>query len=216
MRSTSLLACVFSTLSLTLAISGCMSTRDEGPEPLTASANDLRARVSDAKLQLDSTLNSLATLTASSGNVKDNFTAYRKSLKELTSANEQAKTSAATLRSQGTEYFGTWQKGSSAISNEDMRESHAERRSELQKDYRELNDAYDDYQRAYDPVIAKLVDVERVLSSDMTPAGIDSIEKAAEEERDGSKNIRDLSDTLNKKIDAFVDRFTSSGEGDRD
>lgn len=210
MRSKAFSACIFAaTLSLlAFTISGCVSNREETPDAMTSSAQELRSRVSAVTTQLAATENSLAALNSNQSGLKENFAEYRKNLKKLNSDHEQARKAAVSLRNRGSDYFSSWQQESGAIADKEMRDSHADRRGEVQRDFRDMNDAFDEYQSSFSPVIARLNDIEHSLAADLTPEGLKSVSNAIDDERDSSDKIKDATDNLNKKIDAFISRFS--------
>jgi hypothetical protein len=80
--------------------------------------------------------------------------------------------SAQAMRARGQEYFKDWEKHLAEISNPELRQISTDRRATLSGYYQRVTDGYEKARTAFDPLMAQLKDVQRVLGLDLTDNGV--------------------------------------------
>jgi predicted RNase H-like nuclease (RuvC/YqgF family) len=134
--------------------------------------------------------------------LRSNFKTYQSTVKALEHANADLRQKTQEMETQGRKYFETWDTNMAQIRSEDIRSRSKERRQEVTAKFGEIQQLYQDARKQFDPFIDNLHDIQRLLSVDLTPAGVTSagefIEKARVNSMSVHQSLTSLSDGLKR------------------
>src|SRR5580704_17556570 len=100
------------------------------------------AKTSDAVnsyvAQLDKTEQALSAVTQAGKELKKRYESFSKSVDDLAEAEKRARSRIDEMKSSGAEYFAAWDTSIAAISDPQLKQASAERRSKIMKDHDDL------------------------------------------------------------------------------
>jgi predicted nucleic acid-binding Zn-ribbon protein len=180
------------------AVPACQSSGVERSQATQATMAEFKTHMLAFQTQLDATLESLDGIQKQAKvDPKAEFAKYTTNLEALNASAEKAKGMADEIRSRGNAYFTEWEKSASGISNEDIKKISDERRVELQKTYKELQDKMAAVAADGKPLRQQLNDLQKYYSQDLTEKGIDATKSTvASAKASASKLVKGLKDVL--------------------
>jgi hypothetical protein len=175
--TTSLIAIAIAALAV-----GCASTGSNG----YSKANSTASYLTSAADKLDAGGVQITAATAAlkdmvenpSGDMKLQLKNYNTALSKLDSLAKSAGSSATKMQQMGAAYFQKWDEQLSQIQNEEIRNQSAERKAAMMKHFEQTKASYDAASAAFTPFVANLRDINTAISTDLTPAGVQSIAKS--------------------------------------
>lgn len=191
----------FTSVLLALApFQGCASTgADEVDQTSTrldafsANVESLQRTVADVSASLDQVVETAAT------DPKPAFKEFSKHADMVASSTKKARANLDNARSAGTKLFDAWTKRLDTITDAEIRAASAERRDELQKVLKALDEEAAPTLTRLEGFVATTKDVHTYLSQDLTPSGIKGITGKSEDLADTGKSI---ADDLDDVVDA--------------
>ncbi len=201
--------------SLILAVAvlgGCKSTgyvkSDSAAWQLQEAAGGVRGESRD----IDATTGALNDLVNSpSGDLKVQFTRFSRALDRLDASSKKAGGKATHLEQKRTASFEVWDKQLGLINDEDLRKQSEARKAEVSSQYETTTRQYQQVQEALVPLIDLLKDIRKALSTDLTTAGLRSMQPNVNTVNDKARNVQaqlaqsatDL-DALGAKMSSFA------------
>ncbi|MGE5296780.1 MAG: DUF2959 family protein [Solirubrobacterales bacterium] len=196
--------------SVVALLTGC--EMNEGRQAKVAkraenSLADTRSQLLRAEQQVDTTLTSMDRLAAEPHNLKRSYKAYAGEVSKTVRESEQAQERADHMKTQWHEYMANWEKEANRLNSEQLRAGTTERRQTVREDYDHLRDVANNTHAAYEPFLTQLREIQRAISLDLTPAGVDATKPAME-------TARQTGAQLKEQINAFIqelDRVANAG-----
>lgn len=124
---------------------------------------------------------------------KKRYESFSREVNKLEKAQKHATSDIDRMKSTGMEYFSSWDKSISQMSNPELRQASAERRSKIMKDHDELATALTDIAGQLQPFMSNLHDLKAFLGSDLSPANVD---RASETIQNSQADARALKDKI--------------------
>lgn len=187
--------CLFGTVSL---IGGCASTGMQRSAKASTSIRDVDSELRKFVVQCDTTAASLDSLIKpEQGDLKKSFNKYSDQLAKLDHEGKRVVKRLDEMKSHSSEYFSEWEKQGDAFTNPEIRELSEDRRAKLAEIYDRVPKAGAGVKGAYTSYLTNLREIQKFLSNDLTPKGIESITPVA------SKAVQDL-DTLKTSIQPII------------
>jgi hypothetical protein len=180
---------VFTTFLLGTAIfaGGCATTGMDRSLKTTTSIKDVDREIRKMIVQVDVTAASLDSLIIPGNtNLKKSFDSYSDHLAKLDSEGKRVLKRTEELKSHSKEYFDEWEKQGDAFTNPEIRDLSAERRTKLAEIYARVPAAGYGVKGTYNAYLTDLKEIQKYLSTDLTPKGVESINPVAK------KSIQDL------------------------
>ena len=123
--------------------------------------------------QLDKTEKGLSAVNlAEVKELKKRYEFFSREVKELEEAQKHATSDINEMAATGAEYFSSWDASITAMSNPDLKQASAERRSKVMKDHQELADTLSDLGNQLQPFMSNLQDLKSFLGTDLSPANV--------------------------------------------
>ncbi len=170
-----LLMTAFCSLAVTLPVARAGATADTFKQ-----SAELRKRTAKTSedvdryvTQLDKTELALSAVSQAQGqDVKKRYESFSKEVDRLERAQKHATADIDEMKSTGTEYFSSWDTSIAQMSNPELKQASAERRSKFMKDHNELTATLSDLGSRLQPFMSNLHDLKAFLGADLSPANV--------------------------------------------
>jgi hypothetical protein len=124
-------------------------------------------------VQLDKTERTLARIARAERNeLRNRFESFSRELNKLEEAQKRAISSLDKMKATGVEYFSSWEKANASISDPELREAAARRRSRVMMKHIELARALGDIGLQVQPFMSSLRDLKAFLGADLSPGNV--------------------------------------------
>lgn len=157
---------------------------------LTNAADDIetaRRNLNSATIALDRLLNQPAT------DLRPAFTDYRGAVDSLDRSMARVHDRAQEMADRRQSYIATWDRENAAISDPAVRARSVARQQEVANQLLQAERSYLDVREDMTPLLAGLRDVQRLLSVDLTPAGVENARSLfGQVERNAERTRRSL------------------------
>lgn len=188
-------------LALAVLLAGCAGNRSgeavEARQAVTSIQNT-RQELEKARLQVDDMLAAVNALkVATPANLPAAYKAFNTQVAQTVKQAGIASQRAQEMREQGQQYIAAWEKETEQLSTPELKARAAQRRQTVAENYDRLREAALATDRAYQPFLTYLRDIQRSLSLDLTPDGV----KAA---RPAFESVQGSGLTLKEQIDNFL------------
>jgi seryl-tRNA synthetase len=153
------------------------------------SIKDVDSEIRKMIVQIDVTASSLDSLVSpGQPDLKKAFDSYSKNLTHLDSEGKKVIKRTEEMKAHSKEYFAEWEKQGEAFTNPEIRELSAERRNTLAEIYARVPVAGAGINRTYQAYLTDLKEIQKYLSTDLTPNGVEAIAPVAK------KSVQHLDD----------------------
>ena len=186
-------------VAFTMCVFGCATKAGFKQGAKTAERmNDARNELLAAKSQTEATTTVLNEFGKQEGiDLPTQLEEFGKAIDSMESQFGSARKSVGEVNEQGTKFFQTWENEIALMTNEDIRQRSATRKSNLLESFNKIGANMHNAEEAYAVFMSDLRDVERFLSIDLTHGGIAAIS-------DNIQKTNADSQTLQKQIDAVI------------
>lgn len=179
-------------LAIIIPLSGCATKGYNRAENTSASLQHAAARVDTSVRQVDLVLASLSNLVNQAGaDLKPQFGVFSSEIRKLESLSREINSKAQKIQKQGAAYFKTWDEELAKIQNEELRNSSAQRKTEVMAQFDKVRASYEVTQNALAQFLAELEDIRRAMSVDLTPRGISAIKTSVATAQTDGAIVRD-------------------------
>jgi ribosomal protein S17 len=188
-------------LATTAFISGCASTGMKRSEKTSHSIQNVDAEIKKMMVQIDATSASLDTLvSAGKADPKKSFELYTKNVEKFESEGNRVIKRLDEMKAHSKEYFEEWEKQGDTFRNNEIRELSEERRSKLAEIYAQVPASNAGIKGSYNAYLGDLKEIQKYLSNDLTPKGIEGITPVAQK---SVQNLDQLKGSLKPVISAL-------------
>ncbi|OGR05666.1 MAG: hypothetical protein A2511_04435 [Deltaproteobacteria bacterium RIFOXYD12_FULL_50_9] len=186
-RSHSIALCTMLLFGTVAFQGGCASTGMERSVKTSNSIHEVDKEIRKFIVQVDATGASLdALVIPGQSNVKKSFNNYSDQLEKLDKEGNRVLKRLEEMKTQSKEYFAEWEKQGDSYTNPEIRMLSDERRNKLAEIYAQVPAAGVGIKGAYLAYLTDLKEIEKYLSNDLTPQGVESITPVAK------KTVQDL------------------------
>jgi hypothetical protein len=179
----------FTTLLLgtTTILGGCATTGMDRSVKTSNSIREVDTEIRKMMVQIDVTAASLDSLVMpGQPNLKKSFDTYSDNVGKLESEGKRVLKRTEEMKSQSKEYFTEWEKQGDSFTNSEIRELSTDRRNKLAESYARVPAAGSGIKGTYNAYLTDLKEIQKFLSTDLTPKGIEAITPVAQ------KSVQDL------------------------
>lgn len=170
---------VFFTLLLigsTAFLGGCATTGMDRSVKASNSIKEVDGDIRIMVVQIDTTAASLdALVRPGQTDLKKSFHTYSDNLAKLDSHGKRVLRHVEEMKARNKEYFAEWEKQGDNYTNPEIRELSEERRNKLADIYAQVHTAGGGVKIAYLAYLSNLTQIQKYLSNDLTPQGIETI-----------------------------------------
>lgn len=197
-------------LGVTTCLTGCATTGMERATKTTTSMQIVEEDYRQASAQIDVTNASLEELIKlSQTDTKKAYIAYAENVKKMEKLGKQLDTHTEKMSKQGTAYFAEWE---SSYSNPEIRELSELRRIEMREVYAKIPEASIGVKGALKSYLTDIKDIQKYLSNDLTPQGIESIRPIAQTAVKDGDNLKEAIRPVLTAIDQVKAEMTQGGK----
>lgn len=197
-RNRSLAFCTMLLLGTAAFLGGCATTGMDRSAKTSNSIQDVDNEIRKMVVQSDATAASLEVLIKpAQSDLKKSFDSYTKNVADLDSEGKRVFKRIDEMKANGTEYFAEWEKQGDTYTNQRIRELSEERRAKLAEVYAQVHVAGAGIKGSYNAYLADLKEIQKFLSNDLTPKGVESITPVA------NKSFQDL-DVLKESVKPVI------------
>ena len=159
---------------------GCATTGMDRSVKTASSMKDVDSEIKKMNVQIDVTAASLEALVRSEkSNLKKPFHTYSNELEKLEHEGKKVIKRMEDMKSHSKDYFAEWEKQGDTFTNADIRNLSDQRRSRLAEIYAQVPAAGLGIKGAYNEYLTDLKEIQKYLSNDLTPKGIEGITPVA-------------------------------------
>lgn len=192
LRKHSLLFVSLILLATTAFLGGCASTGMKRSEKTSSSIKHVDTEIREFMVQIDVTSASLNSLvTGSTSNPKKHFETYTKDVAKFEKEGNQVTRRLDEMKLNSREYFEEWEKTGDKFTNTEIRELSEERRSKLAGIYDRVPAANAGVKGSYNAALTNLKEIQKYLSNDLTPQGIEGVTPVAQKSLQDLDNLKE-------------------------
>lgn len=167
---------LLSFIVISALVSGCGTRGYNRADTAATSIQRAADRVDKGATQIEIALATLTDLVDNpAADMKPQFTRFNSAVNDLESLSKDVAGKSGTMQKKGSAYFQKWDEELARIQTEDIRSRSAARRTEVMQGFERVQANYQNSSVTLAPFLARLGDIRTALSTDLTPAGLDSI-----------------------------------------
>lgn len=190
-RSTSLAICSMILLCTAFFVVGCATTGLDRSEKASNSIRDVDSEIRKFIVQIDATAASLESLVLpGQPDLKSSFDNYSKEVRNLEKDGTRVLKRMDEMKASSHVYFSEWEKQGEVFTNPEIRQLSEQRRSELAEIYARVPAAGTGIRGSYNSYITDLKEIQKYLSNDLTPKGIEGITPTAKNSIQGLESLK--------------------------
>ncbi|HMP83789.1 MAG TPA: DUF2959 family protein [Verrucomicrobiota bacterium] len=186
-------------LFLALGLATLLATATQASQQqLASSITEAQAEAGRTLHQLKATLNSLTALTKQKkGDLRPAYDAFAAEVPKTQAAAGWTKTRVQWMDSDGKSYFDNWQKTIDEIASKSLQKKAQKRLDAVRKNYDKARESMAEASEKFAPFLSDLNDIQKLLSQDVTPAGVKAISSTVSDANWRYKAVhRAVSDSL--------------------
>ncbi len=204
-RITQLFTCV-----ALLSICGCASTNYKRADAANESLQHAARQIDAESRAIEVTLVALDDLVNKpAADLKPQFARFNASLDRLVVASNRAQKAADVAHKKSADYFETWDKETTAIKFDAVRDQSVSRKTQVSNEFNTVNQRYRENQAVMEPLISYLQDIRTALSTDLTAGGIQSVKPLADNARQNARKVQTALARLSDELAASGTRMSS-------
>ncbi|MDD2899606.1 MAG: DUF2959 family protein [Desulfuromonadaceae bacterium] len=205
-KNHSIALCTMLLLGTASFMGGCATTGMDRSVKTSNSIKDVDSEIRKMMVQIDVTAASLdAVVVPGQSKVKKSFDTYSDNLENLDKEGKKVLKRIDEMKLRSKEYFSEWEKQGDAFTNSEIRELSEQRRSTLAAAYAQVPIAGAGIKGSYHAYLTDLKEIQKYLSNDLTPNGIEAIAPVAQK---SAQHLVDLKSSL-KPLLAAMDEIKS-------
>lgn len=182
-------------------LGGCATTGMDRSVEASNSIRDVDTEIRKMMVQLDATAATLDTLVIpGQTNLKKSFNAYSDNVDKLDDEGKRVIKRTEEMKLKSNEYFSEWEKQGDAYTNPEIRELSTDRRNKLSESYARVPAAGSGIKGTYNAYLKDLREIQKFLSTDLTPKGIEAITPVAQK---SAQDLDALKESLKPVISAL-------------
>lgn len=167
-------------------------------EQLAASIKEARVEATRTEAGLKATLDSVVALTRQrEGDLRPAFNTFTAEIPKAQAAADWTRTRVRWMAGDGQQYFTDWQRTLDGVSGESLRKKGQKRLDTARKSYANVEAALKAAGEKFAPFLGNLADIQKVLSADLTAAGIRNIRGTV---RDAEWNYKAVQSSIKRAI----------------
>jgi hypothetical protein len=181
-------------------LTGCATTGMDRATKTTNSMQTVEGDYKQATVQIDATRATMEELIKpNQADMKKAYDAYTENVVKMEKSGKQLDTHTEKMRVKGNDYFAEWE---SSYTNPEIRELSERRRIEIREGYVKISEASIGVKGALKSYLTDIREIQKYLSNDLTPQGIESIRPVAQRALTDGDNLKETV----KPVLAAIDR----------
>jgi len=169
-------------LGILLPFAGCATNKSGQAKEVTKTVTSMqttRQELAKAQVRVDDALAAMDRLgVAAPAELPKTYRTFTREVSQTVGQAGTARRRADQMSERWQDYIAGWGKESEQFSTPELRAQAAERRQTVRQNYDRLRDAARVLEQAYQPFLTQLRDIQKALSLDLTPAGVQAAQPA--------------------------------------
>ena len=192
MRQRSTVLVLFaSMLAAGSGLTGCATTGAERAAKATNSMQTVENEYRQVNAQVDATNASLQDLISpNQTDMKKALEGYKTNVAKMEKLGKQVDKQSAEMNAQGQNYFAEWEKHGNTFADPQMRQLSEERRLQLRDVFAQIPQASVGVKGSLQSYLTEIRDIEKFLSNDLTPKGVETITPVAQRARQEGEALK--------------------------
>lgn len=204
LRGSSLAVSTMFLLFSTAFLGGCATTGMDRSVRTTNSIQEVDSEIRKMVVQIDATGSSLDTLVmAQKPDLKKSFDSYSDHVVKLEHEGNRTLKRIDEMKANSKEYFAEWEKQGDSFTNPEIRALSEERRTRLATIYAQVPAAGSGIKGAYLAYLTGLKEIQKFLSTDLTPSGVETIDPVAKKTVQDRETLKDSLRPVVTALDAI-------------
>ena len=182
-------------------VSGCATNGYEKGDVAAAGMQKAATEVQAEQRALDGTVAALGELmNAQGGDLSIPFKRYSYSLDRLIAAAHRTETTGKTMEVKNAAYVDAWDRQLQSIDYQHIRDLSEARRTEVTNRMETVSRRYRESQATVQPLISYFEDIRKALSTDLTPAGLESLKEIVTNANNNVAKVQTALDALSTEL----------------
>jgi hypothetical protein len=195
------LSCCLALAAFAGFLCSCASNGYQKGDVAAASMQRAATEVQAEQRALDGTIAALGELmNASEGDLSVPFKRYSASLDRLIAAAHRTEATGKTMELKSAAYVEQWDRQLQSIDYQHIRDLSEARRSEVTNRVDAINRRYKESQEVVQPLISYFEDIRKALSTDLTPAGLQSLKEIVQNANTNVAKVQGALDALSTEL----------------
>lgn len=172
-------------------LTGCATSGYQKADHTSSSLQAAAQGIDQTLIPLDEVVSTMAALMkAPSPNLTAQFQSFDRAVTSLESRANEVKSRTKSMQDEGEAYFVKWDKELAKIQNDSIQARSQERKQAVAARFEQVRVSHVATAAEFAPFMADLNDIRRVLATDLTPGGLDSVRKLAGKVDDRVGSVR--------------------------
>jgi len=165
--------------------------QSKSQQQMSKALDSIIKTATDVKGDVGKALESLQGIAANqdSKSIEKEFKAFSKQVDAMSKAREEAKKNQSTYQAKRAEYIKTWSQEMESVSNPDIRQTMEQRQAEVTKMLEGLKPSFETAVQSFDPFLSDLKDTQKMLSMDLSSAGVQAASPAITKSLEDGKTV---------------------------
>jgi Protein of unknown function (DUF2959) len=182
-------------------VSGCATNGYEKGDVAAAGMQKAATEVQAEQRALDGTVAALGELVnAQGGDLSIPFKRYSNSLDGLIAAAHRTEATGTKMEVKNAEFVEAWERQLQAIDYQHIRDLSEARRTEVTNRMETISRRYRESQATVQPLISYFEDILKALSTDLTPAGLESLKEIVMNANNNVAKVQTALDALSTEL----------------
>ena len=211
-QNATLLVLFASLLAGGASLTGCATTGVERAAKATNTMQTVETEYRQIASQTDATNASLRdVINPDQPDLKKSFEAYKTNVAQMEKLSKNLDKHSAAMSAQGQKYFAEWEKEGGTYTDARMRQLSEERRLQLREQFAQIPQASVGVRGTLHAYMNEIRDIEKFLSNDLTPKGVQSIRPIAQRAMQNGENVKSSVSPVLAAIERVKTAMTPGG-----
>lgn len=194
----------FAIAALVAFASGCATAGYKQAQTTSTSLQEAAQSIDDTLAPLNAVLFALDDLLNRPGeDLTPQFQSYSAAVGNLETSVNNINRHAQQMRADGTVYFDSWEAEIAKIQSNDIQSRSRERKDEMVNDFRAVSAEYAQTRDELEPFMSDLIDIRTALATDLTSAGLSSLDGLLKSANRDAGSLRDSMVQLSSEFKAM-------------
>jgi hypothetical protein len=182
---------------------GCSSGgRASESQKAVSTIAEMSSQLNSAKGDVERAIQALDNLSAGR-DLEKSFKTYHSAVASLENSGEKAQARWKSMQAKGNEYMKKWESEVGRTSNPEVRAGMETRSEKVRANYQKVQNAAKSVADSYRPFLKDLQEIDKALSLDLSPAGVQSLQPAFGNAKMSGRALSQSIDGLKAELDGI-------------
>lgn len=177
--------------SALLAATGCQTRGYQRAAATSGSLTTAANELESAKAQINQAVSALEQMVQRpTDDLRPLFTDYRRAVSDLENSVQSLERRSVEMEEHKQNYLATWDQRTGEMLNPQIRDQSLQRQQEVTQQFSDVQNSYTEARESFVPLMQDLRDIQRMLSVDLTAAGVEVARNLLPQIRDNAGDAR--------------------------